>query len=270
MELPGTIHERIGDLRSCKEWSQKKLAGMIKIAPSQLSRIENGETVHISSDILIKLANVFEVSTDYILGLTNVRTRKSYEISELGLSDGAVRTLVSRSTEVQMLNRLLEHKSFPRLLQLMKIYFEDTAAAGIMARNSVIDFATATADDFRKENPEHKADIQKDIRLINAQKIGEHEAEIEKIKNMFMAVLKDIKRDIDAGEMPGAPATAEFTQQIMEQAQALQREKGAVTAEDMAVVIANVAGQAVPMDEETAAQFKRLAERILQQQGKQQ
>ena len=38
---------------------------------------------------------------------------------------------------------------------------------------------------------------------MNAQKMGEHEAEIEKIKNVFLAILRDIKKDIDNGEQPG-------------------------------------------------------------------
>ena len=43
-------------MRTSKSLSQKKLAEIIGIAPSQLSRIENGETQNISSDILIRLA----------------------------------------------------------------------------------------------------------------------------------------------------------------------------------------------------------------------
>ena len=45
----------------------------------------------------------------YILGLSTVSVRKSYDISELGLSEGAVRGLVTGAVDVQILNRLLEH-----------------------------------------------------------------------------------------------------------------------------------------------------------------
>ena len=38
--------------------------------------------------------------------------------------------------------------------------------------------------------------------------MGEHEAEIEKIKNVFLAILRDIKKDIDNGEQPGEAVTA--------------------------------------------------------------
>ena len=54
--------------------------------------------------------------------------RKSYDISELGLSEGAVRGLVTGAVDVQILNRLLEHRNFPKLIDLIRIYFQDTAA----------------------------------------------------------------------------------------------------------------------------------------------
>ena len=94
MYLLGTVGERIADLRSVKGWNQKELAKRMELAPSQLSRIESGETKNISSDILVKLAKVFHVSTDYILGLTTISVPKSYDISELGLSEGAIKGLV--------------------------------------------------------------------------------------------------------------------------------------------------------------------------------
>ena len=74
--LPGTIHERIGDLRTSQGWSQKKLSEISGIVTSQLSRIESGKIENISSDILIKLSNAFGVSSDYILGLTNIKERQ--------------------------------------------------------------------------------------------------------------------------------------------------------------------------------------------------
>ena len=54
-----------------------------------MSRIVSGETRTVSSDILIGVAKEFKVSTDYILGLSTVSVRKSYDISELGLVRGS-------------------------------------------------------------------------------------------------------------------------------------------------------------------------------------
>ena len=48
---------------------RKELALHLGVAPSQISRILNGDTKSINSDLLIKLAREFHVSTDYILGI---------------------------------------------------------------------------------------------------------------------------------------------------------------------------------------------------------
>lgn len=53
--------------------SRSELARRLHVTPSQISRIVNGETKTISSDILIALAEEFHVSADYILGLTDKR-----------------------------------------------------------------------------------------------------------------------------------------------------------------------------------------------------
>ena len=190
MYLPGTIYDRIGDLRTSRGWSQKKLSEITGIVTSQLSRIENGNIENISSDILIKLANAFGVSSDYILGLTTVSVRKSYDIGELGLSEGTVRGLATGAIDVQVLNRLMEHKTFPYLLYLIKTYFDNNIADGIMERNAIIDMATAALGDFVKDNPEHKKEAQADAKLLRSQKLADHEAEIEKIKTALVG--KDI------------------------------------------------------------------------------
>lgn len=114
----------------------KGTAKKIGISSSQLSRIASGETKTVSSDILIGTAKEFRVSTDYILGLSTVSVQKSYDISELGLSEGAVRGLVTGIVDVEILNRLLEHKNFPRLISLIQIYFQDTEARALWHETS--------------------------------------------------------------------------------------------------------------------------------------
>ena len=173
MALPGTPGQRISDLCNGNKIKQKELAEKIGVSASQLSRIVSGETKTVSSDILIGVAKEFKVSTDYILlGLSTLSVRKSYDISELGLSEGAVKGLVTGAVDVQILNRLLEHRNFPKLIDLIRIYFQDTAAKGIMARNQLIELATASLSDLMKEHPEHRAEARQDLQLLNARKNG--------------------------------------------------------------------------------------------------
>ncbi len=64
-----TPGKRMQALCEARGISRKELANRLDIAPSQVSRILNEDTKSISSDILIKMATEFHVSTDYILGL---------------------------------------------------------------------------------------------------------------------------------------------------------------------------------------------------------
>ena len=57
------------------------------------------------------------------------------------------------AVDVQILNHLLEHRNFPKLIDSIRIYFQDTAAKGIMARNQLIEMATASLSDLMKEQP---------------------------------------------------------------------------------------------------------------------
>ena len=264
-QLEGHPGDRIGDLRTNLGMTKKELSRKTGIDASQITRIENGTLKTISSDYLIKLAKELKTSTDYILGLTTVSVPKSYDISELGLSNEAVKGLVTGAIDIEILNRLLEHKNFPRLMHLIRIYFQDTAARGIMARNQLIDMATASLSDLMKEYPEHRAEAKQDLQFLNAQKVGEHEAEIEKIKNVFLAILRDIKKDIDNGEPPGEAATAAMLQTMRGTLAGQQQEPPSM--DDVAAMIAGQIGQFVPMDEETTEQFRQLAKKMMGQAG---
>ena len=254
--LPGTPGERISDLCNGRHISQKELAKRIGVSAPQLSRIVSGETKTLSSDILIAVAKEFKVSTDYILGLSEVSTRKSYDIFELGFSEGATKGLVTGAVDMEILNRLLEHKNFPKLTNLIRIYFKDTAARGIMARNQIIDMATASLSDFVKEHPDKRAEVREDLQFMSAQKLGKHEAEIEKIKSIFLSILLDIKKDIDSGKQPEKTATAAMLQGVQDEIK--ERSQEHLSKDDVADIVVNQFGLASKMNEKSISLFKKL------------
>lgn len=156
MALPGTPGQRICDLCNGNHITQKEPAKKIEISPSQLSQIISGKTKTVSSDILIEAAKRFHVSTDYILGLSNVSVRKSYTSPNWAYPRG----LVTGAVDVQILNCLLEHRNFPKLIDWIRIYFQDTAAKEIMTQNQLIEITTASLSDLMKEHPEHRMEAK--------------------------------------------------------------------------------------------------------------
>ena len=73
--------EKLYSLRIEKKLTQKQLAAIIGLAISAVSSYESGSR-YPSFETLIKLARIFHVSTDYLLGLTEKRS-----IDVTGLTD---------------------------------------------------------------------------------------------------------------------------------------------------------------------------------------
>ncbi len=63
---------RLKDLREDKDLYQKDIAKVLGMSQTGYSKYEVG-TTNIPVTILIQLANFYETSIDYILGLTNVK-----------------------------------------------------------------------------------------------------------------------------------------------------------------------------------------------------
>ncbi len=61
---------RLRDLRKDKDLSQAQLAAMLGMSQTGYSKYETGEN-DIPTDILRKLADFYNTSTDYLLGRTN-------------------------------------------------------------------------------------------------------------------------------------------------------------------------------------------------------
>lgn len=64
------FYQRIKDLREDNDKTQTDIANYLKMKQPQYCRYENGQR-DIPSDILIALADLYDVSVDYILGRTN-------------------------------------------------------------------------------------------------------------------------------------------------------------------------------------------------------
>lgn len=60
------LAERVKQLRTEHTWSQGDLAERVGADPAQISRYENGRITP-SADAIVRLAEVFDVSCDYLL-----------------------------------------------------------------------------------------------------------------------------------------------------------------------------------------------------------
>lgn len=62
--------DRLAQIREARRISQAELAEMVGLGMQQIYRYENGKTKP-DGDVVARIAKVLEVSTDYLLGLTD-------------------------------------------------------------------------------------------------------------------------------------------------------------------------------------------------------
>ncbi len=68
------MYKRIRDLREDNDKNQTEIAKMLGMSQTGYSKYETGEN-DVPTQILIKLANYYNTSIDYLLGETDVPTR---------------------------------------------------------------------------------------------------------------------------------------------------------------------------------------------------
>lgn len=79
------LNKRIRELRNIRGISQIQLANKLGVTKQSVSNWEN-DNILPSIEMLVKIANFFEVSTDYLLGLDKKRTLDVENLTEIQIS----------------------------------------------------------------------------------------------------------------------------------------------------------------------------------------
>ena len=207
--LPGNIRQRLLDLMKHNNVSQTELARKIGCNDSLLSRFLSEKTDKLGDEIIIRIARAFNVSTDFLLGVTTVPDRKNYEIDELGLSAQAARNLYTGKANAQVVNYLLESPRFLELTYILEQYFNDTIAAGYAAQNQLY----ATLSSLTRKSAKTKAAAQA-ANEINRLKTPVYHADLATIESQFMLAVKEVKKEIGNDFAAIRAMTAEETERM--------------------------------------------------------
>ena len=70
-----SYYQRIRDLREDKELTRDDVCDMLKIHKSKYERYEQGKS-KIDFDFIVQIAKLYDVSIDYIAGLTNSKKKE--------------------------------------------------------------------------------------------------------------------------------------------------------------------------------------------------
>ena len=198
--LPGGIRERMEDLRNRRKLTLKEVSENTGIDYSTLSRIENGNVKKVGDDVLLKLARFFGVSTDFLLGITNVPDKKNYTIEELGLTPEAARNLYTGAIENRVINLLLVHPDFAALTNRIADYLDDRMAAGIAAQNQLYDSISELMMRIGKEEKALRQAATAQAKEAKALRRKLYADQLAQIDALFKSILSSLKKEHPTGK----------------------------------------------------------------------
>lgn len=213
--LPGGIRERIQDLLLEHNMSQAQLAERIGISESTLNRFLSGQTDKLSGDNVIAIAGIFHVSTDFLLGLTDVPYRTNYDLEKLGLSAQAAKNLLTNKANADMLSTLLEMPTFITLLSQLAQLQNATLSAGIAGMNALFQSLANLLIEHAHQNPEDKPAVKETLQDIRSLRQPLYEADTAAIETTFKKLLQELKGETKTAISSGEKITSQVMEQFM-------------------------------------------------------
>lgn len=193
--LPGNTMDRIRDLCRSRNITQVELAQAVGMDKSTLSRVMAEKTSKLSSKNLVAIANYFEVSTDFLLGLTDIPSRKGYDIERLGLSVEAAANLHQGKLNHSVVCQLLENPKFAELTLQIALYQEGILASSVAAQNQMYNSMSSLMLEHAQANPEDMPAVRGAVQEAQALKRPVYADEIENITRNFRQILAEMKQD---------------------------------------------------------------------------
>ena len=138
MDTKLSLQEILGDLRH--PLKLEDIANATGISVATLSRFEKDNRQDIPYQSLLKLADHYGVSMDYLCGFTtNVEYRHTL-LEELCITDDVVALLKSKKINNRFLCELLTHDDFAKLLVAIEVYLDKALSEGSKQANMIFDF----------------------------------------------------------------------------------------------------------------------------------
>lgn len=120
--------QRLKDLRQEKKISQTELASALNISNRTISMYEQGNSEP-NVEILLKIADYFNVTADYLIGRTSCRNIENQSLSNsLGVDEKTIDILrllsvtTYKYSNLDYLEAIIQHPQFPALLNQINSY----------------------------------------------------------------------------------------------------------------------------------------------------
>ncbi|OUQ37184.1 hypothetical protein B5E67_09080 [Faecalibacterium sp. An122] len=214
MQTKLTTGERLTDLRREHNLTLEQVSEQTGIVKSTLSNYENDKKPDINLGALEKLAALYGVGLDYLLGLTENKKHSGTSLADLHLSDDAVDVLSSGKVNNRLLSELIAHPEFARLMADMEIYVDGIVSMQIRNLNSLLESARTAI--LEKYHPEE----DNTLLTLKAAQIDEDEYFARVVSDDVERILKDLKQahsgDQGSAAADDAASLKEYIESISE------------------------------------------------------
>ena len=210
-----TIQERLKDLRTERHLKLEELAELTKISKSALGSYENDDRKEISHKSILKLAEFYGVSTDYLLCATENRNRPNAGLTELHLSDDMVELLKSGRINNRLLCEIATHENFTALMTDAEIYVDGIATMRFQDINASLE--AVRAEIRQKYQPEEEDTT---LKALQASQIQEEDYFCRITHRSWDAILHDI-REAHKDDTDSAPGGSNALKLIKDAKKAL-------------------------------------------------
>lgn len=239
--MTGSVNERINDLIIERKTTQVKLAKAIGVSEATMSRYVKGTTA-IPCDVLLKIARYFQVTTDFLLGATNIPYKTNYDIDRLGLTEEAAKRLIRHDLNMDVLNKLLVSEDFAILTEQIAQYVDETNRAGMAVMNRVLQIAGNLVAKQAKTHPLDKAAAVRTYREIKGNMVAPQLPDTAAMERTWGLILNDLKNGAAEKTKESQKLTTEVMERLIEK---LESRKGTfdlhiVTIHDITGAIAEV------------------------------
>lgn len=174
--------ERLKELKEQSGKTQLEIAKAIGITPQAFSYYMNGRQPPF--EILIKIAKYFNVTTDYLLGLSDFRNPESKEMNtKTGLSEKAI-AFLSKSDNLKITNAILSSDNE----LLTELYINITA---YLKTEKIVNYM------LNSMGAQMIYDLEKDcdFKVANALKSGYESRELDSMERIIENILNKIKTE---------------------------------------------------------------------------
>ena len=155
------LKERLQGLRKERKLTMKEVEKGTGIPDSTLQRLEadspdlNANDTRVGYQDIVALAKFYDVSADYLCGLTENLRFSNTAIDRLHLSDEAIAKLTNGNFNPRLLSQLITHPDFEELLAALEVFINRTVSENMEVVNKIYQVAT---DKIKKKSTTVKRD----------------------------------------------------------------------------------------------------------------